>query len=96
MYEDNEIVSPMLAKELDERVEKANGDIQAVRHEIEDELHALEQKAEAENTYNEHRPQIALLLSEIEYLDAKAAEANQVVEEKHEGLLDRIRGWFHS
>lgn len=86
---DREIVSPAMAKDLDGRVEQANGDIRTVRHQLEDELHELEQN-------NAERVQIALVLAQIEYLDAKAEQANQPVEEKHEGLMDRIRRMFHS
>lgn len=86
---DREIVSPAMAKDLDGRVEQANGDISTVRHQLEDELHELEQN-------NAERVQIALVLAQIEYLDAKAEQANQPVEEKHEGLMDRIRRMFHS
>lgn len=86
---DREIVSPAMAKDLDGRVEQANGDIRTVRHQLEDELSELEQN-------NAVRAEIALVLAQIEYLDAKAEQTNQPVEEKHEGLMDRIRRMFHS
>ncbi len=86
---DRDIVSPAMVKELDERVAQAGGDISVVRHQLEDELHELE-------TTNGERVRIALVLSQIEYLDAKAKEMNQSVQEKHEGLIDRIRHMFHN
>lgn len=88
---DREIVSPAMAKELDERVEQAGGDIAIVRHQLEDDLHALEAHETTDDLV-----QVALILSEIEYLDKKAQDAMQAVEEKHEGLADRIRHMFHS
>lgn len=84
-------VSSAMALELDARIQQAGGDIAAVRHEIEDELHAAEMH---EGTVDQVR--IALLLGEIEYLDAKAEEQEQRVEERHEGLVDRIRALFHT
>jgi hypothetical protein len=85
------IVSPAMAEELDARVEQAGGDIAVVRHGLEDEVHAMEA-----NEQPEDRVQIALLLSEILYLDEKAKETEQRVQEKHEGLLDRMRHMFSS
>ncbi len=90
----DEIVSPALQKELDQKIADAGGDIQAVRHELEDQLHELEKQQEASDDPESFRPHIALLLAEIEYLDKKALEAKQTVVEKHEGLLDRIREWL--
>ena len=84
-----QIVSPAMADELDARVEQAGGDIAAVRHEVEDKLHAMEAQEEPAD-----QVQVALLLAEIEYLDAKAEEAQQSVQEKHVGLMDRIRHMF--
>lgn len=86
---DRDIVSSAMAEELDGRVEQAGGDIAAVRHELEDELHVIEA-----NEQPEDRVQIALLLAEIIYLDAKAKEAQQSVQEKHVGLMDRMRHIF--
>lgn len=88
---DRDIVSSAMAEELDGRVEQAGGDIAAVRHELEDQLHALEA-----NEKPEDRVQIALLLSEMIYLDEKAKEMQQSVEEKHVGLMDRMRHIFSS
>ena len=85
------IVSPAMAEELDVRVEQAGGDIAAVRQSLEDELHAMEA-----NEQPEDRVQIALLLSEMLYLDEKAKESQQQVQEKHEGLIDRMRHMFSS
>lgn len=84
-----EIVSPAMAAELDARVAQAGNDIAAVRHEIEDKLHAMETQEESAD-----QVQIALLLADIEYLDAKAEELQQQVEEKHVGLIARIRNLF--
>ncbi|MCB0156607.1 MAG: hypothetical protein KDD83_00625, partial [Caldilineaceae bacterium] len=67
-----QIVSPAMADELDARVKQAGGDIAAVRHEVEDKLHAMEAQEEPAD-----QVQVALLLAEIEYLDAKAEEAQQ-------------------
>lgn len=92
---DTDIISPTMAKELDARVDAAGGDISAVRHEVEDELHAYEQDENVPEDSTRRRLQIALLLAEIEYLDAKASAAGQATSEKHEGLTDRVRGWFH-
>jgi hypothetical protein len=90
----DEIVSPAMQKELDERIAAAGGDIQAVRHELEDELHRLEaEQAEAENPAP-LQTQIALVLAEIEYLDVKAKEAGAELAEKHEGLVERLRNWL--
>jgi hypothetical protein len=88
---DRDIVSLAMAEELDGRIEQAGGDIAAVRYELEDKLHALEA-----NEKPEDRVQIALLLSEIIYLDEKAKEMQQSVEEKHVGLMDRMRHIFNS
>lgn len=84
-----EIVSPAMADELDARVQQAGGDIAAVRHEVEDRLHTMETQEESAD-----QVQIALLLAEIEYLDAKAEELQQQVEEKHVGLIARFRNLF--
>lgn len=84
-----EIVSPAMAVDLDARVKQAGGNIVTVRQEIEDQLHALEAQEESVD-----QVQIALLLAEIEYLDAKAEELQQQVEEKHVGLIDRFRNLF--
>lgn len=92
---DDSIVSPTLAKNLDERVETAGGKIATVRHEIEDELHAYEQNPDAEPDQTQRRLHIAMLLSEIEYLDVKAGAAGQKISPKHEGLVELVRGWFH-
>lgn len=91
---DSEFVSPMLAKELNERIAKAGGNILAVRHEIEDELHALEKEAEATGEPEEYSLKTSFLLSQIEYLDAKLQKAGQTPVEKHEGLVERIRHLF--
>jgi hypothetical protein len=92
---DDSIISPVMAKGLDERIDAAGEKISAVRHEIEDELHAYEQNPDVEPDPTRRRLHIALLLSEIEYLDAKASAAGQKIAPKHEGLVDRVRGWFH-
>ncbi|NOZ70834.1 MAG: hypothetical protein GXP38_02800 [Chloroflexi bacterium] len=92
---DDEIVSPLLAKELNERIAKVGGDILAVRHEIEDELHAIEKEAMATGKPEEYSLKTSFILSQIEYLDAKLQEAGKKPVEKHEGLVDRIRHLFH-
>ena len=92
---DDSIISPAMAKDLDERVDAADGNISVVRHEIEDELHAYEQNPDAEPDPTQRRLHIALLLSQIEYLDVKASAAGQKITPKHEGLAERVRGWFH-
>ena len=84
-----EFVSPAMATELDARVKQAGDNITAVRHEIEDELHAMETREESAD-----QVRIALLLAEIEYLDAKAEELQQQVQEKHVGLIARFRNLF--
>ncbi|MCB0073886.1 MAG: hypothetical protein KDE20_20605 [Caldilineaceae bacterium] len=84
-----QMVSPAMAADLDARVKQAGGDIAAVRHEVEDKLHAMEAQEEPAD-----QVQIALLLGEIDYLDAKAEAAQQSVQEKHVGLMDRIRHMF--
>ena len=91
---DDSIISPTMAKGLDERVDAAGGKISTVRHEIEDELHAYEQDQEMMVDRTKRRLHIALLLSEIEYLDAKAVAEGHKISVKHEGLTDRVRGWF--
>jgi hypothetical protein len=87
----HESVSPAMGAELDARIEAAGGDIAAVRHELEDQLHALEEEDQLKD-----QVQIALLLGEISYLDEKAEELQQPVPEKHVGLIDRIRSLFGS
>jgi len=88
---DEEIISPRLAQELDSRIAKANGDILAVRHELEEQLHALEHKADRAPNPEAFRQDIVLILSQIEYLDLKLRETNQPVVEKHVGLAERLR-----
>ncbi len=92
---DDSIISPALAKSMDERIAAVGGDISAVRHEFEDELHAYEQDQDVTGDRTQRRLHIALLLSEIEYLDAKAVAEGHKITHKHEGLVDRVRGWFH-
>ena len=82
-------VSPAMADELDARVEQAGGDIAAVRHELEDQLHAMQADEKPVE-----QVQIALVLAEIIYLDEKAQEMQQSIQEKHVGLVDRIRHMF--
>lgn len=91
MYRDDEPISPMLQKELDERVAAAGGDILAVRHELEEELHALEAQQDASDTPQAFQTNVALVLGEIEYLDMKLHAAKQPVVEKHPGLVERVR-----
>ena len=91
---DDTIVSPTLAKGIDERIAAAGGDIATVRHELEDELHVYEQNPDAQSDPTQQRLHIAMLLSEIEYLDAKAFGEGQQITPRHEGLIDRVRGWF--
>jgi FtsZ-binding cell division protein ZapB len=85
----HEAVSQAMAAELDARIEKANDDIAAVRHEIEDQLHAMESNGQLDD-----QVQIALMLGQISYLDEKAEERNQSLPEKHIGLMERIRNLF--
>ena len=82
-------VSPAMADELDGRVEQAGGDIVAVRHELEDQLHAMEADEKPVE-----QVQIALVPAELIYLDEKAQEMQQSIQEKHVGLVDRIRHMF--
>ncbi len=92
MNVDNEIISPKLAEELETKIKEAGGNILAVRHELEEQLHALEKKADSSTDPNTYRADIALLLSEIEYLDKKlAAQEVPSVTEKHPGLVARLR-----
>jgi len=93
MNADNEIVSPKLAEELEAKIQAKGGDILAVRHELEDQLHALEKKADTSEEPNAYRTDIALLLSEIEYLDQKLTQQAEKkhIEEKHPGLVARLR-----
>ena len=91
---DDTIISPTLAKGIDERIAAAGGNIATVRHEFEDELHGYEQNPDAQSDPTEQRLHIALLLSEIEYLDEKAFAEGQQITPSHEGLMDRVRGWF--
>jgi hypothetical protein len=86
---DRDFVSQLMAEELDARVEQAGGDIAVVRHQLEDELHTMEADEQPGD-----RVQIALVLSEILYLDEKAKAMQLSVQEKHEGLVDRIRHMF--
>jgi hypothetical protein len=91
---DDSIISSALAKSMNERVADAGGNTSTVRHEIEDELHAYEQDQDAPADLTQRRLHIALLLSEIEYLDAKSVAEGHKIIHKHEGLTDRMRGWF--
>ena len=91
MYYDEEPISPRLQKELDDRVAAAGGDILAVRHELEEELHKLEAQQDASDNPQAFQTQIALILGEITYLDHKLQKAQQPVVEKHPGLVERIR-----
>ena len=86
---DRDLVSQAMAEELDARVEQAGGDTAVVRHQLEDKLHTMEADEQPGD-----RVQIALVLSEILYLDEKAKAMQQNVQEKHEGLMDRIRHIF--
>lgn len=91
MFPDEGPISPLLQKELDDRVAAASGDILAVRHELEEELHQLEAQQSASDTPQALQPDVALVLGEIEYLDQKLHEAQQPIVEKHPGLVERVR-----
>ena len=92
MNVDEEIISPKLAQDLEARIQMRGGDILAVRHELEGQLHALEKLADASDNPEAYRPDIALLLSEIEYLDKRLEEEQRTpVQEKHPGLVERLR-----
>ncbi len=93
MNVDQEIISPSLARELDAKIRAAGGDIESVRHELEDRLHQMEKQADMSGEGNAYRMDIALILSEIEYLDQKLStnRSGPPVKEKHPGLVGRLR-----
>jgi hypothetical protein len=81
-------VSPMLQKELDERIAQS-GDMHAVRQELEEKLHDLETRKEKEG--GTVQVEIALVLEEIKYLDQKLQDAGRAVVTKRPGLMERVR-----
>lgn len=95
MFQEHEgPISSLLQKELDDRVAAAGGDILAVRHELEEELHTLEAQQDASDTPQAFQGKVALVLGEIEYLDLKLHEAQQPVAEKHPGLVEQLRDFL--
>jgi hypothetical protein len=89
----DELVSPGLQQELDGRIEDANGNILAVRNQLEEELHSMEAKQDSSVSPAPLQRKVALLLGEIAYLDHKLSVSSQEIGAKRQGLWERIQTW---
>ena len=94
MMRGDAVISPLLQEELQERVSKAGGDVDAVRQQLEAELRELETADIEADTVSARRRDIALVLAEIEYLDEEQHEELQSHESSHTGFVARIRHAF--
>ncbi len=96
MMRGDEMISPLLQTELDERVQAANGDITAVEHELEEELRQLEENASMSVSKGHVRQDIALVLAELKYLDQELESESHVAGAEHRGFMSRMRHAFGS
>jgi hypothetical protein len=94
MMPKQDFISEGLQKDLDKRIATANGDISAVRRELQNELHALENQQRASGKPQDSQVQVALLLDKIRYLESLAATAHQAQDHTAPNLWQRIGAIF--